>query len=84
MEGEQERGGKIEGIMRAEGISPQTAGTKTSDATTTSVAEEAGNALSAGDNRASSNRRSREDQSSSGVPSTESRVCSKKPLHHGC
>ena len=51
----------------------------------TNVAEEARNAPSAGDNRAYSDGRSREDKYSNDMSSTESRVCSKKPIcyRHG-
>jgi len=84
LEGEQERKEKTEGITRAEEISPQTAGTETSDAMTTSVVEEAGNASSAGDNRACSDGGSGEDRNSNGAFSTEGRVCSKEPIYHGC
>ena len=66
--------------MRIGRISPQAAGTTTSDVTTTSMAEEAGNASSAGNNRAYSNKGSGKDKCSNDIPSTEGRGCSKKSL----
>ena len=66
--------------MRTREISLQAAGAATSNAITTTMAEEIENAFSAGDNRADSNGRSRKDKGSNGVPSTEDRGCSKKPL----
>ena len=78
MEGEQERRGKTEEMMRAEGISLQTAGRETS------VAEETENATSTGDNRACSDGESREDRGSNGASLTEGRVCSKEPIYHRC
>ena len=47
------------------------------------MAEEAGNAISVDDNRAHSNRGSRENKCGDVMPSTERRDCSKKPLHNG-
>jgi len=82
LEGEQERGGKIEGITRTWRISPQTAEATTSDTMTTSVVEEVGNASSVGNNRTCSNGESREDRGSNGTSSTEGKVCSKKPIYH--
>ena len=66
-------------------ISSQTAGIETSNVMATNVAEEARNALSAGDNRACSDGESREDKCSNDMSSTESRVCLKKPIcyRHG-
>jgi len=55
----------------------------TSNATTTSVAEEAGNGSSAGDNRTCSDRRSRKDECNNDAPSIERGDCSKKPLCNG-
>jgi len=55
---EQERGGKIEGAMRTGGSSLQAIGAATNNATTISVAEEAENTSSAGDNRTCSNGKS--------------------------
>ena len=46
------------------------------------MAKEAGNTSTADDNRACSNGRSGENRCSNGIPSIESRVCSKKPLYH--
>jgi len=77
LEEEQERRGKTERTIRARGISPQIAGTETS------VAEEAGNAFSADDNRAYSDGESGEDKDGDGIFSTESSVCSKEPICHG-
>ena len=70
--------------MRIEGISHQAAGTVTSNAMTTSVAEEAGNAFSVGDNRACSDGGSGKDRYSDDMPSAESREYTKKPLYYGC
>jgi len=70
-------------MIRIKKISSQIAGTAISDVMTTSMAEEAENASSADDNRACSNRGSREDKDSNGVPLTEDRGCSKKPLCNG-
>jgi len=47
---------------------------------TTSVAEEAGNAISTGDNRACPDRESREDKCGNDMSSAEGRGCLKKPL----
>ena len=55
----------------------------TKPATTFGVAEEVAIA-SAGDNRACSNGRSREDDHGNGNPSTEGKVPSKKPICYGC
>ena len=55
LEREQEREGKIEKMMGTRGTSPKTA---TDNTTTTSMAEKAGNTVSAGDNRAYSDERS--------------------------
>jgi len=60
-------------MIRTGERSPQTAGTVTSDTTTTSVAEKARNIFSVGNNRAYSNRRSRENGCSDGMLSTEDR-----------
>jgi len=52
---------------------------------TTSVAKEAGNASTAGNNRAYSNRRCGKDECSDGkTPIARSRVSSKKPICQGC
>ena len=51
---------------------------------TTSLAKEAGNASIVGNNSACSNGGSGENRCSDGTPSTESRVCPKKPLYYGC
>jgi len=53
LEGEQEREENIEGTMEARGTSPKTV---TDDAMTTSVAEEAGNTFSVGNNKACFNK----------------------------
>ena len=50
------------------------------NATTLSVAEEAGNATSAGNNRVCSNGRDRENEYGNIMSSTERGGCSKKPL----
>jgi len=71
---EQERREKIEEITRIEGISPQAAGTATS------IAEEAGNASSVGNNRAHSNGGSGKDKYGNDIHLTEGRNCSKKLL----
>jgi len=65
-------------MMRAGGISPQTAGREIS------VAEKVGNVSSTGNNRACSDGESGENRGSNGASSTESRVCSKEPICHGC
>jgi len=52
LKGKQEGRRKIERTMRIGGISPQAAETETSNAMTTSMAEETGNTTSANDNRA--------------------------------
>ena len=62
-------------------ISPKTV---TNNATTISMVEEAGNAFSAGDNRACSDGGSGKDKHSDDIPSVESRGCTKKPLHYRC
>ena len=67
-------------MMRTEEISPQAAGTATSNTMTTSMAKKAENTSSAGDNRAYSDKRSREDRGSNSMSSTENRGCSKKLL----
>jgi len=51
---------------------------------TISIVEEAGNASSAGNNRAHSNGRNRQNRGSNGISSTEDRGYSKKPLCYGC
>ena len=53
------------------------------NATTLSVAEEAGNATSAGNNRARSNGRDRENECGNIMSLTERGSCSKKPLCNG-
>ena len=78
-----ERRRKIEGTTRIGGINLQVARTATSDAMTTSVAEEVGNASSVGDNRTRSNGESGKDKCSNDMLSTEGRGCSKKPLYYG-
>jgi len=73
-------------MMRTEGSSSQAAGTMTSNAITTSVAEKAGNAASAGDNRAYSNGGSRKNKCSSSKKSgagTRNRAAEKGPLCYG-
>jgi len=45
------------------------------------VVEEAGNTTSAGDNRACSNGRSREDKSGNGMPITKGRAGTMQPLY---
>ena len=70
--------------MGAERISFQTAETETGNATTANMAEEARNAPSAGNNRACSNGRNREDKCSNDASSTDNRICSKKPICYGC
>jgi len=60
-------------MMRTGGSSLQAVGTVTSDVMTTSVAEKTGNTFSAGNNRACSDRESRENGCSDGTPSTEGR-----------
>ena len=52
----------------------------TSNAMTTSVAEETGNISSADNNRAHSDGESRENKCGDIIPSTEGEGCSKKPL----
>jgi len=47
-----------------------------------SIAEDVGNAISAGDNRACSNRKSRENECSNVIFSTEEGDCSKKLLYN--
>ena len=75
LEREQERRGKIEGLMRTEGISPQTTKIVTSDAMTLSVAEEAENASSVSNNRACSDGESGKNECSNGTaPTTRVRV----------
>jgi len=83
LKGKQEGRRKIEGTMRIGGISPQAAETETSNAMTTSMAEEAGNTTSANDNRAYSNGGSRENECSDVILLTEGEGCSKKSLHNG-
>jgi len=48
------------------------------------LAKEAENTLTAGSNRICSDERSRENNRGNGVPSTEGRSCSKKPICHRC
>jgi len=50
---------------------------------TSSVAEEAGNDTSTGDNRTCSDGRSRENECDDVTSSIERRDCSKKPLYNG-
>ena len=69
-----------EGTIRVGRISSQTAGTKTGNATTVNVAEEARNTPLAGNNRACSNGRNREDKCSNDAFSTNNRICLKKPI----
>ena len=69
--------------MRTGEISPQTAGTVTSNATTTSVTKEAENAFSVGNNRICSNRGSGKDRGSDGALSTEDKVSSTKLICYG-
>jgi len=84
LEEKQERRGKAKRTMRIEGISSQTAGAATSNATTTSIAEEAGNAISVDDNRICSDEGSRKDKHSSSEKSgTRDRIAKKGPLCYG-
>ena len=69
--------------MRTWWISPKAAGTVITNTTTISMAEEAGNAALAGDNRACSNGRSGKDRSGDDIPSAEGRGYTKKPLCYG-
>jgi len=69
--------------MRTGGISPQAAGIAISNATTTSIVEEAGNATSADDNRTHSDGESRKNKHNSSEKSgtgTRDRVAEKKLL----
>ena len=70
--------------MRTKEISFQAAGTATSDATTTSVAKEAGNASSAGDNRARSDRGSGENRGGNDMFATKNKRGSMKPICYRC
>jgi len=69
--------------MGAERISFQTVETETNNAITANMAEKARNAPSAGNNRACSNGRNKEDKCSNDVSSTDNRICSKKPIYYG-
>jgi len=51
---------------------------------TSSLAQEAGDALTAGFHSACSNGRSGKDEYGDGKPSTEGRVSSKEPICYGC
>jgi len=81
LEEEQERGGKIEGTTGARGTSPTTA---IDNATITSVAEEARNASSVGNNRACSDGGSGKNRCGNDTPSAEGKGHTKKPLCYGC
>ena len=86
MERKQKRREKTKRMTRTGGISPQIAGTATSNTTTTSVAKEAGNATLVGDNRTHSNRESRKNKHSSSKKlraETRDRVAEKGPLCYG-
>jgi len=80
LEGEQERRGKTKKMTRIGGISPQAAETATSNAMTTSMVEEAGNATSVDNNRTHSNGGSRKDGCSDDMPSAKGKGYTKKPL----
>ena len=85
MEGKQKGRRKIEGIIRTEGSSPQTAGTATSNTMTTSVTKKARNTISAGNNRAHSDERSRKDKCGSSKKSgtrTRDKAAKKRPLYY--
>ena len=65
--------------MRTGRISPQTAGTTTSNAMTTSVVEEIGDVFSVGDNRVCSNGGSGKDRCSNDMSSVEGRSTQRNP-----
>ena len=81
LKGEQKRRGKAKGTKRSRGNGSKATGAEISNATTPSVVEEAGNATSAGDNRACSNGRSREDKSGNGMLITKGRAGTMQPLY---
>jgi len=66
-------------MMRTGGISPQTAGTTTSNAMTTSVVEKIRDVSLVGDNRACSNGGSGKDRCSNDTSSVESRGTQRNP-----
>ena len=72
-------------MARTGGISPQIAGAVTSNATTTSIAEEAENTILVGNNRTCSNEESRKNRCSNGMPLAEGRGYTKESLcyRHG-
>ena len=70
--------------MRTEGISPKTARTTANNAMTTSVVKKIGNTSTTDNNRACSDRGSKEDRGGNGMLSVEDRVCSKEPICHRC
>jgi len=67
-------------MTRTGEISPQAAGIVTSNAMTTSMAEETGNAILVSNNRTCSNGGSRKDRCSDDMPSAKDRGYTKKPL----
>jgi len=67
--------------MRAGDTVPMT--TTAAGTSTTSLAKEAGNVSTAGDNKAYSNKESGKNRGGNGMPPTEGRVCPKEPLCHG-
>ena len=86
MKGKQEGGGKTKEMTRIRRTSPQAAGVATSNATTASVAEEAENATSVGNNRACFDGESRKDKHSSSEKSgagTRDRIAKKRSLCYG-
>ena len=70
-------------MKRAGGNSPKTTGAEKNNAMTPSMAEEARNAASVGDNRACSDGGSRKDKYGNGTATAEGRVGTMQPICHG-
>jgi len=70
-------------MKKTSGNSSEATGTEINNATTLHVAEETRNTFSAGDNRACSDRRSREDEYSDGMTAAEDRVGTMQPICYG-
>jgi len=70
-------------MKRTRGNCSEATGAEIDNATTLSVAEKVRSALSAGDHRAHSNGRSRENKCSNGMPVAESRVGAMQSICYG-
>ena len=83
LEGKQKGGGKAKEMKRSRRNGFKATGVEISNAETPSVVEEAGNTTSADDNRAHSNRKSRENECNDSTPTTKSRIGAIQHLCHG-